>query len=129
MKNVFMLIAAMLCNLVGCTAQNQKYESLDVEAFEKAISDTSVIRLDVRTAEEYQGGHIAGAINIDVLNDDFQAKAITLLPKDKTIAVYCRSGRRSKKAAGILADNGYKVKELNTGYVGWTQAGKETVTK
>ena len=88
MKNVFMLIAAMLCNLVGCTAQNQKYESLDVEAFEKAISDTSVIRLDVRTAEEYQGGHIAGAINIDVLNNDFQSAPISLLPKYKTIAFY-----------------------------------------
>ena len=123
MKNVFMLIAAMLCNLVGCTAQNQKYESLDVEAFEKAISDTSVIRLDVRTAEEYQGGHIAGAINIDVLNNDFQAKAISLLPKDKTIALYCRSGRRSKKAAELLANAGYKVVELSSGFLGWQSSG------
>lgn len=67
------------------------------------------------------------AVNIDVTKDDFEARATSLLPKDKTIAVYCRSGRRSKKAAGILVENGYKIIELNTGIKGWTDAGKETV--
>ena len=127
MRKIFMIISAVLCNLLGCTAQQQNFESLDVEAFEKVISDTSVVRLDVRSIDEYSSGHIAKAINIDVMKDDFTTKATSLLPKDKTIALYCRSGRRSKKAAGILVENGYKVIELNSGISGWINARKELV--
>ena len=127
MRKIFMIISAVLCNLLGCTAQQQNFESLDVEAFEKVISDTSVVRLDVRSIDEYASGHIAKAINIDVMKDDFKTKATSLLPKDKTIALYCRSGRRSKKAAGILVENGYKVVELNSGISGWINAQKEIV--
>ena len=127
MRKIFMIISAVLCNLLGCTAQQQNFESLDVEAFEKVISDTSVVRLDVRSIDEYASGHIAKAINIDVMKDDFKIKATSLLPKDKTIALYCRSGRRSKKAAGILVENGYKVIELNSGISGWINAQKEIV--
>ena len=127
MKKIFMIISAVLCNLLGCTAQQQNFESLDVDAFEKVISDTSVVRLDVRSIDEYASGHIAKAINIDVMKDDFKTKATSLLPKDKTIALYCRSGRRSKKAAGILVENGYKVIELNSGISGWINARKEIV--
>ena len=127
MRKIFMIISAVLCILLGCTAQQQNFESLDVEAFEKVISDTSVVRLDVRSIDEYASGHIAKAINIDVMKDDFTTKATSLLPKDKTIALYCRSGRRSKKAAGILVENGYKVIELNSGISGWINAQKEIV--
>ena len=127
MRKIFMIISAILCNLLGCTAQQQNFESLDAEAFEKVISDTSVVRLDVRSIDEYASGHIAKAINIDVMKDDFKSKATSLLPKDKTIALYCRSGRRSKKAAGILVENGYKVIELNSGISGWINAQKEIV--
>lgn len=127
MKKLFIFISAILCNLLGCTAQQQKFESLDAEDFEQVISDTSVVRLDVRSIDEYASGHIAKAINIDVMKDDFKTKATSLLPKDKTIALYCRSGRRSKKAAGILVENGYKVVELNSGISGWINAQKEIV--
>ena len=127
MKKLFIFISAILCNLLGCTAQQQKLESLNAEAFEQVISDTSVVRLDVRSIDEYASGHIAKAINIDVMKDDFKTKATSLLPKDKTIALYCRSGRRSKKAAGILVENGYKVVELNSGISGWINAQKEIV--
>ena len=127
MKKLFIFISAILCNLLGCTAQQQKFESLDAEAFEQVISDTSVVRLDVRSIDEYASGHIAKAINIDVMKDDFKTKATSLLPKDKTIALYCRSGRRSKKAAGILVENGYKVVELNSGISGWINAQKDIV--
>ena len=127
MRKIFMIISAVLCNLLGCTAQQEKFESLDADAFEKMISDTTVVRLDVRSIDEYASGHIAKAINIDVMKDDFTTKATSLLPKDKTIALYCRSGRRSKKAAGILVENGYKVIELNSGISGWINAQKEIV--
>ncbi|MFQ9809799.1 MAG: rhodanese-like domain-containing protein [Segatella copri] len=85
------------------------------------------MRLDVRTAEEFANGHIRGAINIDVLKSDFEQKAAATLPKSKTIAVNCRSGKRSKNAAAILTKNGYQVIELDSGFIGWQAAGKEIV--
>lgn len=129
MRHPLLILSAMLCSLAGCSsAQKQSsYESLDVETFSQAIEDSTVVRLDVRTAEEYAEGHIRNAVNIDVLKDDFTKLAKARLPKNETIAVYCRSGKRSKKAAGILTGKGFKVIELNTGFIGWTEAGKEVV--
>ena len=113
----------MLCSLIGCNAQSEGFKSLSVEEYAKAIEDTTIVRLDVRTAEEYADGHIENTLNIDVLKDDFQEKALITLPNDKTIAVNCRSGKRSKNAAKILVKNGYKVIELDEGYNGWVSKG------
>ena len=99
----------MLCSLFGCTAQTIGFRSVEAEEFGRIIADTTqaVTRLDVRTAAEYAEGHIANAVNIDVLDGNFESRATGKLPKDKTVAVYCRSGNRSKKAAGKLAALGY----------------------
>lgn len=101
------------------------YRSVDVNEFAEVIRKADVCLLDVRTEKEFAEGHIEGSICIDVTRSDFMEKAAALLPKDKTIALYCRSGRRSKKAAELLSDAGYKVVELNTGYLGWVNAGKQ----
>ena len=117
-------ILIMLCSLFGCSsAQTQGFKSLTVEEYAKVIEDTAIVRLDVRTAEEYADGHIANTINIDVLKDDFEKKAKATLPKDKVIAVNCRSGKRSKNAARILVKNGFKVIELDAGYNDWLAKG------
>lgn len=128
MKKIFAIIASAMM-IMGCNAQNEKFKSLTVDEYEKAIRDTAVVRLDVRTAEEFAEGHIKNALNIDVLKADFEKKAIATLPKKKTIAINCRSGKRSKKAAMILAAKGYKIIELDEGYNGWVAAGKKTVKK
>ena len=122
-KLAIMSLFSTIMGLFGCTAQSSKFATVDVGEFAKVIADTAVVRLDVRTPQEYAEGHIEGAINIDVLSDGFADEA-SKLPTDRTIALYCRSGNRSKKAAAILADKGYKVIELATGYKGWTRAGK-----
>ena len=124
MMTIIMGILTMLCSLCGCSsAQTEGFTSLTVEAYAKAIEDTTIVRLDVRTAEEYADGHIANTINIDVLKDNFESKAKATLPKDKVIAVNCRSGKRSKNAAAILVKNGFKVIELDEGYNGWVNKG------
>lgn len=105
--------------------QKQSFKSVDVAEFEKAVSDTSCILLDVRTSEEYAEGHIPGTdFNIDYLGEGFKQKALETLPADKPVALYCRSGNRSKGAAEILSENGYEVIELGSGFRGWTSAGK-----
>jgi len=101
------------------------YRSLSVDEYEKAIADTSVFRLDVRTMEERRDdGYIPGTVMIDVQKDDFIEKASEILPKDRTIAVNCRSGRRSKIAAEKLVGLGYNVIELDGGFNAWKDAGK-----
>lgn len=106
--------------------QKQAFRSVGVEEFEKAVADSTYIVLDVRMPVEYAEGHIPGTdYNIDVLEDDFTKEALKKLPKDKSVALYCRSGNRSKTAARILAENGYEVLELATGFLGWTDAGRE----
>ena len=126
----------MLFSLIGCNAQSEGFKSLTVEEYAKAIEDTTIVRLDVRTAEEYADGHIAKTINIDVLQEGFLEKVkalINSLPikgesEGVLIAVNCRSGKRSKNAARILVKNGFKVIELNAGYNDWVAKGKP-VTK
>ena len=125
-----MSILTLLLSVFSCqshTSKDKGYESLSVEAYEQAISDTTVVRLDVRTAEEFAEGHIERALNIDVLQGDFLQRATSVLPKGKTVAVNCRSGKRSKNAAKILVGHGYKVIELDPGYNGWVAAGKKVV--
>ena len=63
MKSRIMGLLTMLCTLIGCNAQSNEFESLSVEEYAKAIEDTTIVRLDVRTAEEYADGHIAKTIN------------------------------------------------------------------
>lgn len=111
----------------GLFGQTNKFMTVDVHEFDKFIAETTVILLDVRTAAEHAEGFIPGThFNIDVLEDTYTKIAIETLPKDKPVALYCRSGNRSKNAARILAENGYQVVELGTGFRGWVAAGKET---
>mgnify|MGYP003292254863 FL=1 len=114
-------IITMLCSLFGCSAQTEGFKSLTVKEYAKAIEDTAIVRLDVRTAEEFAEGHIAKTLNIDVLKNDFENKAVAMLPKNHIIAVNCRSGKRSKNAARILVKNGFKVIELDGGYNDWVK--------
>ena len=98
---------------------------MNVDDFDNLIQNEDIQRLDVRTLAEYSEGHIAKTININVMDDSFASMADSLLQKDKPVAVYCRSGKRSKKAANILSEKGYKVFELDKGFSSWREAGKE----
>ena len=110
----------------GLFGQTNKFKTVDVNEFEKFIADTAVVLLDVRTAAEHAEGSIPGThFNIDVLEDTYTKVATETLPKDKPVALYCRSGNHSKKAARILVDKGYEVVELGTGFRGWVAAGKK----
>jgi len=74
--------------------------------------------LDVRTLDEFETGHIAGAV---LLPDyEIEDKAETVLPdKNAVILVYCRSGRRSKEASAALAEMGYQNVFEFGGIIDW----------
>lgn len=113
------LIALGFSSAVAANAG--EFTSLSVTEFASAIKNDSVVVVDVRTPAEYKSGYIKGAQNIDMKSADFQTEAAKL-DKKKKIAVYCRSGKRSKIAANALADMGYMVIELNSGMLGWQNA-------
>ena len=125
MKKLKTFLLAVFGMTAACGQQN--YENTDVEGFSKLIAQHDVLVLDVRTADEFKEGHLEGAVNIDQAQGDFIQKAKAVLPKEKTIAIYCRSGRRSASAAGRLADEGYKCVNLKGGIIAWKEA-NEPVT-
>ena len=99
-----------LSSLFSCQ-QKGDFKSMNVDDFDNLIQNEDIQRLDVRTLAEYSEGHIAKTININVMDDSFASMADSLLQKDKPVAVYCRSGKRSKKAANILSEKG--IRSLN----------------
>lgn len=113
-----------LSSIFSCQ-QKGDFKSMSVEEFDTFIQSDDVQRLDVRTLAEYSEGHITKTVNINVMDDSFAVMADSLLQKDKPVAVYCRSGKRSKKAATILSEKGYKIFELDKGFTAWQAAGKE----
>ena len=124
MKKIILLLLAlcMIIPLASCTAKESAgtYEQITpAKAKEIMDSEEGYVILDVRTEEEYAGGHIEGAILIP--DYEIEAKAESMLTnKDQLILVYCRSGRRSKLAADTLASLGYtNVKEFG-GIIDWT---------
>ena len=66
-----------------------------------------VLILDVREQDEYDGGHIPGAVLLPLGSISEESAARVIPEKDTTVLVYCRSGSRSKKAAKALAELGY----------------------
>ena len=120
-KSLFILMLSIL-GFMGCTAQNgSSIDSKDAYGLIKA--DSNIAILDVRTAKEFADGHVAGAVNIDVNQADF-AQKIDELDRSKTYIVYCRSGRRSSKAVGIMATKGFKnLYNVSDGFVGWNKNG------
>ena len=121
-KLVFLLLAVMLLTACGQAKENDQgavYVNITAEEA-KQIMDTEegYIILDVRTQEEYDLGHIPGAIQIS--HEEIAEKAEDVLTdKDQMILVYCRSGRRSKIAAEALVELGYtNIKEFG-GITDW----------
>ena len=124
---IILLLAAVV-SISSCAPTRKScvsYKSYDVEAFEKLIQSKNVVLVDVRTPEEHQAGAIEGTdVNLNVRSATFFSD-YKQLPKDKTIALYCKGGGRSKQVAGVLSGNGYKAIELNVGYDGWVEYHKQ----
>ncbi len=131
MKKTIALLAALAGLVVGgCSIKSIKtsgYRNVTTDVFESQIKSENVQILDVRTKKEFDEGHLAEAKQIDIKNEDFMKTAKTVLDKSKTIAVYCRSGKRSADAAKQLSDAGYKVINMKGGILKWENEKKPIV--
>lgn len=96
-----------------------KFPTVSVAEFAELIKTDNVIIVDVRTEKEFAEGHIKGAVNMP-LDTKFQGLLNkSTWDKGKTLAVYCRSGRRSNAAGRKFVDKGFKVVELGGGLIAW----------
>ena len=112
MKMKKLLILALSLFLAGCmvtktSETSSSYKTISSTEAQQMIEDNKdALILDVRTAAEYESGHIPSAVNLS--NEDIQAgKVDSLKDKSQLIMVYCRSGNRSRQAAQKLAELGY----------------------
>ena len=121
-KLVFLLLAVMLLTACGQTKENDQeaaYMNITAEEARQIMdSEDGYIILDARTQEEYDQGHVPGAIVIS--HEEIAEKAEEVLTDmDQLILVYCRSGRRSKIAAEALVELGYtNIREFG-GIIDW----------
>ena len=96
-----------------------KFKNLNSYEFQNEIkSNDTADLLDVRTPAEYRSGKIPGAVNIDIMDNNF-LKKIHHLDKSKTYYIYCRSGGRSGHACHVMAQEGFKVANLAGGISTW----------
>ena len=125
----FFIIAAVLCLARPLSAQTAApaapVKNVSAEEAEKLLKEKKdVVVIDLRTEAEFKTGHIAGAKNIDFLDNEF-AKQIGALDKAKTYLVHCGSGRRSTKALEAFhAQKFSSILHLNEGFKAWEAAGK-----
>ena len=123
MKNPhFLLILAAFCIFMQ---NGMAQKTVAVTEFDKRLATTPNAQLlDVRTPEEFSGGHLKNAKNSDIQGEQFR-QDIRKLDKAKPVFVYCMSGGRSSQAADALAKQGFKeVYNLDGGYMKWSLADK-----
>lgn len=102
------------------TQTRKEIAQVSVNEAERAIEEKNAQFIDVRTPEEYAGGHAAGAKNLPL--DTLDAE-LTKLDKDKPVYVICQTGRRSQKGSEILQKAGFKdIYNVTGGTSEWTNA-------
>ena len=126
---LFAALAASLAPLSGCTLSKTKkdtedmtdkaaYQKISAEEAYEMMASQEVVVVDVRTQEEYDGGHIENAVLVP--NESIGSEMPEALPdKEATLLVYCRSGRRSKDAAEKLLKLGYQSVYDFGGVIDW----------
>lgn len=120
MKTFFLIVSFFSVLASQTLQQRSTITVLNKADFKKAISTQKVQLVDVRTPDEYAGGHIEYALNADVLDQPIFVKAFAKLNKEEAVYIYCRSGNRSQKAAQKLDSLGFKkIFDLQGGYMNW----------
>tara|TARA_B100001109_G_scaffold251662_1_gene246477 strand:+ start:9284 stop:9658 length:375 start_codon:yes stop_codon:yes gene_type:complete len=118
------LLFSITLFLFACTGVSQNAEITKElkgpKAFQEQMDATEDFYLiDVRTPQEYQQGHIDGALNYNIMGDEFENQIAALDP-NKVVFVYCAVGGRSARAANYLEEKGFKfIIDLKGGMKAW----------
>lgn len=126
MKKKLFAITVLLISTVWVSCQNKQNETggkLSPKEFNQYLTEHPNAQLiDVRTAEEFNEGHIKGAKNLDINQDGFEAK-LNDLKKDEPVLVYCLSGGRSGNAASMMRSKNFKTIYEMPGILKWNAEG------
>ncbi len=132
---VISLLALVPAGLAGCStkatptteATVQNLSVPDAYAFIKSnANNKNFTIIDVRTSDEYNGGHIPDSININLESANFKSDILTL-NKNYTFLVYCQTGVRSANASAQMVSFGFQhVYNMNGGIIAWKAAGYPT---
>lgn len=129
------LLAGLICTLVSCSTPPTSAQGGDKVAvrvlepkdalslIEKNRGNERFVILDVRTLEEFEGGHIGGAVNINFESPLFKSE-VERLDRTKAYLVYCRTGRRSAAAAKTMVGLGFTdIYRISGDIVKWQSMG------
>jgi phage shock protein E len=120
---------SMVIGLAACTAPSSEVPEVRQVAPDEVLAlvagEDGPLLVDVRTAEEYQAGHVPGAINIP--HDEVATRLNELEPyRARGVVVYCRSGTRAGMAADALQNAGFtNLAHLDGHMAGWSESGRE----
>ncbi|MEQ1554922.1 MAG: rhodanese-like domain-containing protein [Ferruginibacter sp.] len=124
-KALFIITTYISLVFITSCKTNAQSNTITVNEFEKGVLKKNIQLLDVRTAGEYQSGHLTNALQADWNNDKQFAERTKALDKTKPIYVYCLSGGRSSAAMEWLSKNGFvAVYNMKGGINAWKQANK-----
>ena len=109
MNRRMLLILVIALVLTGCGGKEMKntYQQISQEEAKNMMDTQEVIILDVREQDEFDAGHIPGALLLPVGIISEETAAAVIPERNSVVLVYCRSGNRSKTASGALAELGY----------------------
>lgn len=125
----FLVVILFSIGVFSCkqVEDNSVVELITVEEMDSLLKMGNVQLIDVRTPEEYLGGYIEGAINIDFRNENFE-ELIAKVDKSKPVAVYCGRGGRSGKCSAFMKKAGFtKIYDLDGGITEWKYKGKKVI--
>lgn len=119
MKKQFLILLVIFAISTVMTQAQNKTEVNSVKANELIQKNKKIVVLDVRTPDEFELGHVKGALNINMLQADAISK-LSKLDKSKTYLVYCRTHHRSDNAVNYMMQNGFKnIYQMVDGFNGW----------
>lgn len=124
MKYKLLTIICFVALSTSCqtTSKDSTVKLIDNEELKTLLKNDNIQFVDVRTEAEFSENYIKGAQNI-VYDSSFEQK-LDQLDKEKPVAVYCRSGRRSAASAEILEQHGFKeIYNLDGGILKWMKEG------
>ncbi len=108
-KRVISVLFVLTMLFAGCSTGGNggSYQQISQEEAKEMMDTQEVVVLDVREQDEYDSGHIPGAVLLPVGTINEETASAVIPEKDDTVLVYCRSGNRSKTASAALAELGY----------------------
>lgn len=120
MKDLILTAILFFAFTIATSGQNT-YRSLSAQEFNELANEVKYTIIDIRTAREFQEGHIRGAINIDFYDNSF--KQVISAYQSRPILLYSRSSAQSKQAIDKLRSMNFReVYELDNGLVEWKRA-------